>query len=238
RWPSRERSRPYTSRSRESPGAVNDWPPVARASSWSVCGLGGTWMTSVYPPVSVWRTTPKGVPRTIVYTGMRSALALLAAACGEILPPSLAPSETTSTAVGGMTPSLVRCRLATCAHSATASPRAVPRHGQRRPAGEGDHADSERLRHLVQERLRCADGGGEPRRSHVGRAHRPRHVDGEHDRRLPARDGDVGVRAGDADDHGGQPGDEERDRQVAAPTGGAVDDVGEQGRVREARREA
>src|SRR5581483_4120023 len=55
---------------------------------------------------------------------------LLAAACGEILPPSLAPSETTSTAVGGMTPSLVRCRLATCAHSATASPRAVPPPGR------------------------------------------------------------------------------------------------------------
>ena len=42
--------------------AVKNWPPVARAIGCSVFGVGGTWIRSVKPPVSLCCTTPFGVP--------------------------------------------------------------------------------------------------------------------------------------------------------------------------------
>jgi len=90
-------------------------PPAA------VPGLGGTRICSWYPPTRGTVTMPFGVPTSTVDTVTPSAFARLAAASGAVRPPWRAPSEISSTVVGGTTPS-----------SPSGAGRSAPRAGSRR----------------------------------------------------------------------------------------------------------
>ena len=88
--------------------ARKNWPPVRCASVCSVPALGGTRICSVKPPFSFAVTIPLGVPTSTVDTATCSRLAICAAACGDVRPPSRAPSESSSTETGGTVPSAAR----------------------------------------------------------------------------------------------------------------------------------
>jgi len=81
--------------------AAKNAPPVAAAIRSSVCEFGGTRMIRRSPPVSVSSMTPPGVPMRTEYTGTFCFFAVCAASAGSTRPPSLAPSDMSTTALGG-----------------------------------------------------------------------------------------------------------------------------------------
>ena len=79
------------------------------------------------PPCSFWSTTPSGVPRRIVETGMCARRATAAACCGVTRPAVWPPSEIRTTTAGGRFPFTVPwtvepTRTARAAASASAVP--------------------------------------------------------------------------------------------------------------------
>src|SRR4051794_13675631 len=130
-WPMRVARCAYTWLRAARVRARKNCPPVARATACNVPGLGGTRICSWYPPTRVFVTTPLGVPTSTVLTVTPAAFAFRAAVSGGVRPPSRAPSEMSSTVVGGTTPVRAFWRCPSCAASAIASPIAVPSPGTR-----------------------------------------------------------------------------------------------------------
>ena len=98
---------------------------------------------------------------------------------------------------------------------------------------ERHDADADALGQLGDERLGGDLGGIEPGRVDVGRLHGARHVDGEHDGRVLARRGDDHLGPSEADGQGGDGGEVDDRRQVAAPGRPLGREVGQQVEVRE-----
>ena len=157
--------------------------------------------------------------------------------------------------MGGTPPSFVRWRSPRRAESRTASPIAVPS-PMRSVASAGltnsrsvvgaDTTCARELKSTTATRYFPAGprGTGGPRpaaaasrdRGHVGRAHRSRRVDREHDRRLLGAHRDVRVRPCEADEERRDGQQEQRDREVSAPRRHPIHDVGAQRRRDELRR--
>ena len=152
-------------------------------------------------------------------------------------------------AVGGVFPSLVRSvtREAVAERDGIAERCPLPRperpesathehpvlrgrNGDIRTSAESDHADTELLRHPVDESLRGSLRGDQPGRPDVLRAHRQRRVDRDEHGCLLALNPHARMRARDTDDHRGQRDDEQRKRQMSAPAGRRVDEVRQQAR--------
>ena len=88
-----------------------------------------------------------------------------------------------------------------------------------REAGEGDDADAGPLDLLFHEERRRLLRDGEAVGLHVGGAHRARDVEGEDDRRPAEGHLDRHLRAGRGEGEACQAGEEQRHRDVPAPTG-------------------
>ena len=149
--------------------------------------------------------------------------------------------------VGGVLPSLARClrprradrrdgvadrgalgRVQSPERLADESPVGRRSEGELRPRRERDDPDAELLRDDVDQPVGCVLGGGQPAGADVRGAHRTGGVDREHHGRLLPLDADGRVRPRDADEQRRERGEEDRHRDVPAPSGEAVDEVGEE----------